>query len=148
MSLTTHPFFSHNLFGADYYGINTWFKMQIAGKRIIKLVHFTRENDEEKAKYAAKGAEILKRLTAAEGYLAEVDKVTNTMAGAKTNERASCCYRCSVFVCVCVCVCVRARCVRAHCVAVFRMGSLGINSLPMPSLELVCVTVYSYYALT
>jgi hypothetical protein len=68
-----------------YYGINDWFKMQIAGKRIIKLVKFTRENDEARAEYAAKGVTMLGRLTAAEGYLEAVETVTNTMAGAKKN---------------------------------------------------------------
>ena len=68
-----------------YYGINDWFKMQIAGKRIVKLVKFTRENDEARASHKSKGEAMLGRLTAAEGYLENVDKIHNTMAGAKQN---------------------------------------------------------------
>jgi hypothetical protein len=68
-----------------YYGINDWFKMQIAGKRIVKLVSFTRENDEARTAYAAKGEAIVGRLSAAESYLANVETIHNTMAGAKEN---------------------------------------------------------------
>lgn len=59
--------------------------MQIAGKRIVKLVKFTRDNDAARADYASKGETMLARLTAAEGYLANVENITNTMAGAKQN---------------------------------------------------------------
>ena len=36
-----------------YYGINEFFKRQLAGKRITKVVVFTRDNDESRVKYVA-----------------------------------------------------------------------------------------------
>lgn len=68
-----------------YYGINDYFKSQLAGKRISKLIGFTRENDEARTKYAADGATMTARLSKAEGYLQNVAVVHNTMAGAKQN---------------------------------------------------------------
>lgn len=65
-----------------YYGINDWFKRQLAGKRITKVVVFTRQNDERRSKYAADGAQVLERLDASEKLLADVATVDNTMAGA------------------------------------------------------------------
>jgi hypothetical protein len=66
-----------------YYGINIFFKRQLAGKRITKVVHFTRENDAFRAEYAAEGAKLLTRLDASEALLKDIATIDNTMAGAK-----------------------------------------------------------------
>jgi hypothetical protein len=66
-----------------YYGVNEAAKRQLAAKRISKLIKFTRENDDMKAKYVADGGKLLVHLTTAETLLGDVDAIDNTMAGAK-----------------------------------------------------------------
>lgn len=66
-----------------YYGINEFFKRQLAGKRITKVVVFTRDNDESRVKYADEGVKLLARLDTSETLLSDIETVDNTMAGAK-----------------------------------------------------------------
>jgi len=66
-----------------YYGINEWFKRQLAGKRITKVSEFTRFNDAARAKYADDGADLLARLGVSEALLADIATVDDTMTGAR-----------------------------------------------------------------
>ncbi|EGD73339.1 hypothetical protein PTSG_12249 [Salpingoeca rosetta] len=66
-----------------YYHINEQLKRDLAAKRISKLIAFTRENDETKARYVEQGEQLLQRVRTSEELLTGVDVIDNTMAGAK-----------------------------------------------------------------
>lgn len=73
-----------------YYGINEQFKKDLAGKRITKLISFTKQNDEMKQKYLADCRQLDSLITAAVAAL-EPEPVGNTMKSAVAGlERTSC----------------------------------------------------------
>lgn len=65
-----------------YYGIAEQRKLDIAARRIGKLIKFTQENDARKKEYAEKATELVKHIKQVEKIL-EDRTIDNTMAGAR-----------------------------------------------------------------
>ena len=64
-----------------YYGIAKQRKVDLAAKRVKKLVEFTKENDRLKADFTERAQTLRSRLTKVETVLADTT-IENTMAGA------------------------------------------------------------------
>src|SRR5579885_3408943 len=75
-----------------YYGIAEQRKLDIAARRIGKLIKFTQENDARKKEYSEKAMELVKHIKQVEVIL-EDRTIDNTMAGAKVNKNINKLYK-------------------------------------------------------
>ncbi|KAH3745176.1 alpha actinin [Pelomyxa schiedti] len=66
-----------------YYGISEQRKLDLAGRRISKVIKLTKDNDALRATYEARSEELLQRISQAGSALSDYT-IDNTMEGAKT----------------------------------------------------------------